>query len=155
MKKVKRSILLSIIVCWVVSALLLFLIFAGPMLFELYMTAFRGLISDGSAMLMLKKVFGFCFYPSAAFAAVILYSLLKVLYNIKAEKVFIPKNVIYLKIVSISCFTIAVITFIGGFFYMPMLPVSAAGAFVGLLLRVLKNVMQSAVEIREENDLTI
>ena len=38
---------------------------------------------------------------------------------------------------------------------MPFMFVAAAGGFTGMLLRVLKNVMQSAVELREENDLTI
>ena len=38
---------------------------------------------------------------------------------------------------------------------MPFMFVALAGGFVGMLLRVLKNVMQSAVELREENDLTI
>ncbi len=104
---------------------------------------------------MLKKVFGFCFYPSGVFALVILFSLLKLLSNIKDEKVFIPQNVKCLRTVSWCCFAVASITFVGGFFYMPFMFVAAAGGFTGMLLRVLKNVMQSAVELREESDLTI
>lgn len=153
--KTNRSILLSIIVCWVVSAVLSVLVFAGPKLFEIYMTVYRGFLPDGEAIKMLSKVFAFCFYPSAAFAAIMLYSLLRLLYNIRNEETFIPQNVRALRVVSWGCFAIALITLAGGFFYMPMLPVSAAGFFTGMLLRVLKNVMQSAVEIREENDLTI
>jgi hypothetical protein len=40
-------------------------------------------------------------------------------------------------------------------FYIPFLFVAIAAAFVGLMLRVVKNVMQNAVEISEENELTI
>ena len=55
---------------------------------------------------------------------------------------------------SISFF-IAVITFVGGIIYMPLIFVSAAGFFTGVLLRVLKNVMYSAIELKQDNDLTI
>ena len=151
----KKSVKLSIAVCYTLAAVLAMLIFAGPWVFELYMTAYRGFSASGEALKMLKTVFGFCFYPSAVFAAVIIYSLLRLLHNIKADKIFIGANASYLRNVSWCCFAIGAITFVGGFFYMPFMFVALAGGFVGMLLRVLKNVMQSAVEIREENDLTI
>ena len=148
MVKNKTSVKISIGVCVALSVF-------GNYIFELYMTTYRGFLATGEALVMLKKVFGFCFYPSAVFAAVILYSLLKLLFNIKNENVFITENTKYLRTVSWCCFAIAIITFIGGFFYMPFMFVAAAGGFTGMLLRVLKNVMQSAVELREESDLTI
>ena len=151
----KKSAQLSIVVCFILAVVLLGFVVAGHWIFELYMTAFRGFSPTGEAIKMLKTVFGCCFYPSAVFAAIILYSLLKLLYNIKNDKVFIAQNVTYLRIVSWCCYVIALITFVGGFFYMPFMFVALAGGFVGMLLRVLKNVMQSAVSIREENDLTI
>jgi len=150
-----KSVKLSITVCYILSAALLIFIVSGHWIFEVYMTAFRGFAPDGQAMDMLKTVFGYCFYPSAVFAGIILYSLLKLLHNIKNENIFVNSNVLYLKTVSWCCFVISAITFAGGFFYMPFMFVALAGGFVGILLRVLKNVMQSAVELREENDLTI
>ncbi len=155
MVKNKTSVKISIGVCITLSVILLILVVFGNSIFELYMTAYRGFSATGEALAMLKKVFGFCFYPSAVFAAVILFSLLKLLLNIKGEKIFITQNTKYLRTVSWCCFSVAIITFIGGFFYMPFMFVAAAGGFTGMLLRVLKNVMQSAVELREENDLTI
>lgn len=151
----RKSVRLSIAVCLALAVVLAVLIFAGSWVFEIYMTAYRGFKPDGEAFKMLKTVFAACFYPSAVFAAVILYSLLKLLYNIKAEKIFVEDNVKNLKRVSWCCFVIAVITFVGAFFYMPFGFVALAGGFVGMLLRVLKNVMQSALELRQENDLTI
>ncbi len=155
MVKNKTSVKFSMGVCIALAVILLFLVIFGGYIFELYMTAYRGFSATGEALMMLKKTFGFCFYPSAVFAAVILYSLLKLLFNIKNEKIFITQNTNYLRTVSWCCLIIALITFIGGFFYMPFMFVAAAGSFTGILLRVLKNVMQSAVELREENDLTI
>ncbi len=155
MNKIKTSIKISIGVCFLLSAVLAILIFFGPKIFELYMVLYRGFSATGEALIMLKKVFGYCFYPCAFFAVIILYSLIKLLFNIKNSTVFVEKNVKYLKTVSYCLLFIGIITFGGGFFYMPFMFVSAAGLFTGLLLRVLKNVLQSAVKLREENDLTI
>ncbi len=151
----KKSIGLSLAVCFIISVLLLMLIFIGPWLFELYMTSYRGFAPDGQSLEYLKRVFGLCFYPCSVFSAVILYSLIKLLFNIRADEVFTSQNVKSLKIISWCCIAIAVITFAGGYFYMPFMFVAMAGAFVGVMLRVLKNVMQTALELREENDLTI
>ena len=151
----KKSVSISIIVCIAVAVLLGILIFLGPWIFELYMTSYRGFLPEGEELKTINKTFAFCFYPSAVFAGVILYSLLKLLFNIKKGDTFIRANVTYLRIVSWCCFIIAIITLIGGFFYMPFMYIAAAGGFLGMLLRVLKNVMQSAVEIAEENQLTI
>ncbi len=151
----KTSVKISIGVCIALSVILCVFAIFGGYIFEFYMTAYRGFSASGEAIEMLKRTFGLCFYPSAVFAAIILYSLLKLLFNIKEEKIFITQNTKYLRTVSWCCFMIAIITFVGGFFYMPFMFVAAAGGFTGMLLRVLKNVMQSAVDLREENDLTI
>lgn len=151
----KKSTQLSMVICYILFGLLLVLCLFGPKIFEFYMTCYRGFAPDGEALSKLKKVFVYCFYPSAIFAAIILDSLIKLLFNIKKNEIFIAENVRILKRVSWCCIIIAIITFIGGIFYMPFLFVFFAGIFVGILLRVLKNVMQSAVSLREENDLTI
>ena len=88
MVKNKTSVKISIGVCIALAVILLALAAFGPAIFELYMTAYRGFSATGKALIMLKKVFGLCFYPSAVFAAVILHSLLKLLFNIKNEKIF-------------------------------------------------------------------
>lgn len=155
MLKHKKSVNASIIVCITLSVLLAALIFLGPNLFELYMIAYRGFTPLGEALVRIKKTFAFCFYPCAVFAGIILYSLLKLLFNIKKGDTFIKANVTYLRIVSWCCFIIGTITFVGAFFYMPFILGAFAGGFLGMLLWVLKNVMRSAVEIKEENELTI
>ncbi len=155
MIKNKTSIRISIIVCSFIAVVLLGLLLFGPQAFELYMEKYRGFTPNGQALNRLMTVFGACFYPCAVIAFVILYFLLKLLFNIKNENVFIGNNIICLKIISYCLFLIGIITFVGGFFYMPFIFVSAAGLFTGMLLRVLKNVFGSAVELQTENDLTI
>lgn len=151
----KKSVNVSIVVCITLAVLLTVLVFLGPMLFELYLIAYRGFTPMGEALTRIKTTFVCCFYTSAVFAGIILYSLLKLLFNIKKGDTFTKANVTYLRIVSWCCFIIGVITFIGGFFYMPFILAAFAGGFIGMLLHVLKNVMRSAVEIKEENELTI
>ena len=151
----KKSAMLSIVVCIVVALVLLTLILFGPMIFERYLVSYRGFTPYSDTLERLETVFAWCFYPSAVFSGIILYSLMKLLFNIRKEEIFISENVRIFRIVSWCCFAIALITLIGGIFYMPFLIVAAAGGFVGVLLRVLKNVMQSAVEIKQENDLMI
>ncbi len=155
MIKAKVSIKVSIWVCIALAVVLaVWVCFAIPV-FDLYMTAYRGFAPGGQALAMIKRVFLSCFYPCAALSSIILYVLLKLLFNLKNERVFIFKNITYLKIISYCLLLVGIITFAGGFFYMPCMFVAAAGLFTGMLLRVVKNVFQSAVELREENDLTI
>ncbi|MBQ8360064.1 MAG: DUF2975 domain-containing protein [Oscillospiraceae bacterium] len=121
----------------------------------MWFVLYRGWSEDSAAMQDMLTLFSACFYPCAVFAYVTLYSLIKLLLNIQKDATFIMPNVKYLRRISWCCFAVAVITLIGGVFYIPFLFVAVAAAFVGLMLRVVKNVMESAVEIKAENELTI
>ena len=89
------------------------------------------------------------------FAYPALYSLIKLLINIKNDMIFIPFKVSCLRVLSWCCFGVAIITLAGAFYYPTLIIITAAASFMRLILRVVKNVMQAAVELREENDLTI
>ncbi len=153
MQKSKQSVTVSIAVCVVVAVVLLGLVVTAPWLFQWYMSTVRG-VSPEAAQELNGILLG-CFYPCAAVAAGMLYALLRLLFHIRAGEVFTVANVRYLKAVSWGCFVIAAVTAVGAGFYVPFLFVTAAGGFTGVLLRVLKNVMQTAVELREENELTV
>jgi len=93
-----------------------------------------------------------CFVP----AILALLSLDLVLRNIKREQVFIRDNVKSLRTISWCCFAIAIVMLCGWpFISYVLLFVAAAAAFFGLLMRVFKNVVDSACEIKDENDFTI
>lgn len=99
--------------------------------------------------------FIFSYYPSAILGVLAVVSLIKMLLRIKNDNPFCRENVKNLKFISWCCFIVALITFAGSFLYLPLIVVAVAAGFFGLILRVVKNVIQSAVELREENDLTI
>ncbi len=151
----KRSVTLSIVVCFIFIAILTAGVFLGPWAVKLWFTIYRGWNVNGDALQGMVQLFKLCFYPCAVFAYITLYCLLKLLFNIKKDAIFVDKNVRYLRFISWCCFAVALITAIGGWFYIPFGVVAVPAAFVGLMLRVVKNVMQNAVEIKTENELTV
>ncbi len=150
-----KSVALSIAVCFLLTAILTLLLFIGPWVVKVWLTEYRGMKAQSPVTQNLCTLFSLCFYPCAPFGYFTLYSLLRLLFNIKNEETFIMQNVKYLRRISWSCFAVAGITLIGGIYYLPFLFVTVAAAFVGLMLRVVKNVMHSAAELKAENELTI
>ncbi len=151
----KRSVTLSVIVCFIFVAILTAGLFLGPWAVTKWFVAYRGWSVELPAIKAILSIFCACYYPCSVFAYLTLYSLLKLLFNIKKDQIFITQNVKYLRRISWCCFAVAVITLVGGVFYIPFCCISVAAAFVGLMLRVVKNVMQNAIEIKAENELTI
>lgn len=94
-------------------------------------------------------------YICLPFALAVLFSLRHLLKNIIHSRVFTPDNIKCLRILFVCCASAAVITLISGYFYLPFYIISVAAAFFSLILRVIKNVFHSAMELKNENELTI
>ena len=94
----------------------------------------------------------YCCLPFAAAALLTLRLLLK---NILKSEVFVSQNVKFLRILSWCCVTVALIALASGYFYLPFYIVGTAAGFFALILRVIKNVFCAAIEIKNENELTI
>lgn len=94
-------------------------------------------------------------YAGTVPGLIALFSLDRLLVNIKAKDVFINKNVKHLRVISWCSFAVSAILFISGFYYLLFVLVAIAAAFFGLILRVVKNVIEQAVAIKNENDFTI
>lgn len=88
-------------------------------------------------------------------ALVILVLLDRLLSNIRIGKIFEHNNVTFLRIISYCCFAISLLSAVMTIWRLLAIMLFFAFAFVGLLLRVLKNVFEQAVVLREENDLTV
>ena len=150
-----KSTTLSLAVCYFFTALLTAGLFLGPWAIKMWFQLYRGWEAGSDGLHQLVKTFHYCFYPSAIFGFVTLYSLIKLLCNIRKGNIFIVANVQYLRCISWCCFIVAAITTVGGIVYLPFFCIAIAAAFIGLLLRVVKNVMENAVQIKAENELTI
>ncbi len=153
-KMIKRNVsaAISLAVCMVSSLALAALVFTMPSFFRWFYSFFN----DGSpsSEAVIKTVVT-AFYICVPFAAAALFMMIKILVNILNEKVFIMQNVVLFRFLSWCCYAVLIITVIFGLKYVPLFVIAFAMGVVGTLLRVIKNIMQSAVELREENDLTI
>lgn len=94
-------------------------------------------------------------YTACVPATIALAGLYRLLDNISKGHVFIEKNVQILRMLSWACIFAGGICLVSSSYYLPFLIIAAAAGFVGLLLRVVKNVFARAVEIKEESDYTI
>ena len=95
-------------------------------------------------------------YICLLIALFILYMLDRLLSNIRKEEIFIPQNVSYLRGISWACFAMCVPCLLVSVYGSQIfLFIMVAAAFMGLILRVVKNVIESAVLIKEENDYTV
>lgn len=91
-------------------------------------------------------------YVGSIPAAYLLYELLALVRRIQADQVFINGNVELLRRISWTCFTGAGIAIVSTGYYLPWVFLAAAAAFMGLIVRVVKNVVAKAVELQDEVD---
>jgi hypothetical protein len=107
---------------------------------------------DGVVENLTLGMYYVCCIPALA----ALFLLDRLLTNIRQERVFTEENVKALRAISWCCFAEAFILAAAALYFAPiLLAVSAAVAFFGLILRVVKNVIAAAVALKAENDFTI
>lgn len=95
------------------------------------------------------------FYCCAGFVLAALWSLDKVLRNILDGQVFVVDNVRCIRRVQYCCGIISLICTPAAVLYAPLWFIVVIMAFLFLVVWVVTQVMDAAVTIREENDLTI
>lgn len=98
------------------------------------------------------------FYGYYACVAPVLYALWcidRLLRNILKQKVFETVNVRYLRRIRWCCAGVSLICVPAAWLYQPLIFMVAIMAFLALMVSVVKNVLAAAVELREENDLTV
>ncbi|MGN1202010.1 MAG: DUF2975 domain-containing protein [Eubacterium sp.] len=153
----EKSVLLTQAIVRICYVLLGAAVIALPIVFFYYGNGETFLSEFGKAVI-------FPFYAVVPAGYIVLACIDKLLINIRNEKIFVNKNVKLLRIISWCCFYAAVagiISYIAiAIIYNPQLFVSflilAAGeAFMGLVVRVVKNIFEAAIKIKDENDLTI
>ena len=143
-----RSVLLSL-VCTriiIVLALLLALILVLATLFA------PGIVLPGYDPLPLTITY-LCFCLPALGA---LWALDRLLSAVRHEQVFTAANVRLLRIISWCCFVAGAILLIGCFFVsLNLIILAVLAAFFGIVIRVVKNLFEAAVALKDENDFTI
>ena len=95
------------------------------------------------------------FYCCAIVTALALWNMELLLRGILAGQVFTQKNVSHLRRIRWCCALISLLCLPAAFIYLPLIFMVLIMGFLSLVVTVLVRVMSAAVEIREENDLTI
>ena len=95
------------------------------------------------------------FYVCCPAAWCALLGITRILKNVLKDQVFTDDTVKILRRLSWCCAFVALVSFIAFFFYKVFCVFSLGAALMMLILRVLKNVMAKAVEIKKENELTV
>lgn len=145
-----KSLQLSCICTRLVMVLVVACAIALPYLMDIYQSIGIYYVNEINT-----KIFMIILYVCCIPALTALYSLDRLLVNIKKEDVFITKNVAYLRTISWCCFGVAILVAMAGYYYLLFYFVAIVAAFIGLILRVVKNVIDQAITIKAENDFTI
>ena len=124
------------------------LAFLLPWLMDLYIAA-RPLDSDA------QKAIFLAYYACTPVVLFALWNIEWLVRRILAGEVFIANNVRRISRLRWCCLLVSLICLPATFFYLPLLFMVVIMGFLGLVVSVVANVMAAAVEIREENDMTI
>jgi len=153
-KKIWRpahSVTLSLAMTYLAGACLLALMAGTPWLLPLLHRSYG---SDVASDLLLGNLLT-AFYICCPAGWIAIVSLIRLLHNIRKDKIFTRQNVKMLRIIS-WCFAFTALASVyATYIYYPCALIFAAASFLFLILRVVKNVMEQATLLREENDLTI
>lgn len=148
MIKKNLSATLTLILTVIFAAVLAVLCFTAPFIFNWYFVGFRHMKNIAHTVIA-------AFYICVPFAVIAIYLLIRLLLRIRRSDVFVAENVSALRGLSWCCAAVCVITAVAGFFYFPFFAVCASAVFAALILRVVKNAFSYAVDIKNENELTI
>ncbi len=94
-------------------------------------------------------------YLCSVFGWLLLWAMWRLLGNLRQGRVFTEDNIRLLHRVSLCCAAAALICAAGCFFYLPLLFAVAAAGFMALIVRVVRNVFQKALDMKNELDLMI
>ena len=139
------------ITLWVnrfITALLCVLIFIMPKILDWYVQV-RPLGRPGATAILVG------FYVCAPVVLYALWVIDRLLGNILAGRVFVADNVRRIRQLRWCCAGVSLVCLPAAVFYLPLIFLAVIMAFLALVISVVKNVMAAAVELREENDLTI
>ncbi len=94
-------------------------------------------------------------YACSALAWVLLFALWRLLWNMQKGVVFDARNVRYLRMTSWCCFGACLVCFASSLYWPPIMLVAIAAGFVGLIVRIVKNVFEQAITMKDELDFTV
>lgn len=148
MKKKNRSAKITLWVNRLIALVVTALVFFLPAVVDWYCT-FRVLTPvERTAVIT-------AFYCCTVFIGAALWNIDRLLTDILQGQVFIRKNVRRIRAIGWCCGAVSLVCVPASFAYMPLIFMLIVMAFLCLVVSVVASVMDAAVTIREENDLTV
>ena len=148
MRKIKVSTVVTLWINRAVAVLMGALLFTLPSLLDWY-AKYRILGERGRTALIAS------FYCCAVFVFVALWFLDGLLRSICKGDVFVRQNVRRIRSICLCCGLVSLICLPAALFYPPLIFLTVIMGFLCLVVSVVASVMDAAVTIREENDLTV
>ena len=147
--KKDSGILFSRVLVWVFGVLILILDWA---VWPIYRWVMRFIVDMQFRDTVLLII---CLYVCNVPGFMLLWCMDKLLRNLRQGKVFDSDNVGLLKKISICCFVVSIISLslCSRIYFLGI--VALMTAFMGLIVRIIKNVFSSAIAMRSELDLTV
>ena len=102
-----------------------------------------------------EKLFLATIYVGAVPAVLLWHSLFSLLGRVAKRQMFVAENVSSLRRISWACMAGAGICILSAGYYIPWLMVAIPALFVGLIVRVVKNVFALGVALQADADLTV
>ena len=149
MKHYETSARVTLYATRVVAAIMGVLLPTFPMLVERYHQHFRAL-ADPERIAITAG-----FYGCSVAVILALRNMDQLLRNILKAQLFTPENVSHIRIVRWCCLEVSLVCLAASFGFPSLIFLSVIMAFLCLVVTVVGQLMKAAVEIREENDLTI
>ena len=95
------------------------------------------------------------FYLCVLVVLFALWSMDRLVTNILKKQVFVEANVRFIRRIRWCCAGVSLLCVVPACYYPPLGLMVVIMAFLALVISLVKNIMAAAVELREENDLTI
>ncbi|MBQ8814967.1 MAG: DUF2975 domain-containing protein [Lachnospiraceae bacterium] len=131
-----------------IAAAVVVLIFVFPSLLRWY-SGIRPFRDYG------QEALAIAFYLCVPVVEYALWCIDRLVTNVLKLDVFVEKNTCYIRRIRWCCVGVSVICLPASFFYPPLVFMVVIMAFLALVVSMVKNIMAAAIEMREENDLTI
>lgn len=132
----------------IIAAAVTVLIFTFPRVLNWYQ-GLRPLGLHGAAAVY------FGFYLCVPVVLYALWCVDRIVTNLLRDQVFVLANVRYVRRIRWCCAGVSLICVPAACFYQPLIFMVVIMAFLALIVSLVKNILAAAVELREENDLTI
>lgn len=149
----RLSYALSLVTAPILVALTVFM----PRILRLYVSLVYTPAQGADPVLMQKipVALWVIIYTGLAFAYVADAAMIILLRRVRRELIFTDDSVACLRMLSWCCFVEALCFALLGYYFRFSFAVAFAAFFIGMALRVAKNVIEEAVAIKAENDFTI